>query len=172
MTRLFRAAIVAAIGSASCSLLLLAPSTVSAGGVSMDSKFTPLVQRSDIVAFGTCQTAESTWDDQHRFIITTVTFRPSRSFKGDAPTNLTIKLLGGQVGTEGMIASHSAGMNPGEDAVLFLQRSQFGTYYVITGGADGKLPVRADAVSGQPMIRGAVSLDDFGRWVSALMRAR
>ncbi len=170
MVHLFRAALVAALFSTASTLLVT--SRTSAADASLGTQYVALAQRADLIAFGTCEAAESSWDDQHRFIITALRFRPRRSFKGHSPSIVTVKTLGGQIGMEGMIASHSAAMSSGEDAVLFLQHSRFGDYYVLAGGADGKLPVRTDARSGRTMIGGAISLDDFDQVVRELTRAR
>jgi hypothetical protein len=125
-----------------------------------------LARSADVVALGVCRSTESAWDKQHRFIETTIHFLPTRSFKGVATGPLTVKVLGGRVGEEGMTASHSTTMARGEEAVLFLRRSQFGSYFVVAGGPKGKLPVRRDVRTGQRLIRGTVSLDDFDKLIS------
>ncbi len=160
-----------ALRRAACLLGLLAL-TAPASAAPPDARLKPLALQAELIAFGTCESTQTGWDAEHRWIVTTLKFRPRRSFKGQPGSNLTIKVLGGQIGSEGMIASHSAAMSPGEDAVLFLTQSRFGDYYVITGGADGKLSVRVDPVSAQPLIRGALSLDDFDRWIGELTRAQ
>lgn len=125
-----------------------------------------LAKASDVVALGVCLSADSAWDAPHRFIETTIRFQPTRAFKGTATSPLTVKVLGGQVGQEGMLASHSVAMNAGEEAVLFLRRSQAGSYFVVAGGPKGKLPVRRDGRTGQRLIRGAMPLDDFDKLIS------
>ena len=127
-----------------------------------------LARRADLIAFGHCEAAESSWDEEHRFIVTIIRFQPQRIFKGSGAGAVTVKLLGGNIGAEGMIASHSAAMATGEDSVLFLQRSRFGNYFVVTGGAEGKLSVRTDKISGRPRIRGTLSLDDFSQWLNGV----
>jgi len=143
-------------------IALLLPLATAAGGEAPVSSLRQLARRADLIAFGHCQSAESSWDEHHRFIVTTIRFQPRRTFKGVAGDSLTVKVLGGQVGDQAMAASHSTAMRTGEEAVLFLQRSRFGDYFVITGGADGKLPVVRSTRSGRPLIRGALSLYDFG----------
>jgi hypothetical protein len=125
-----------------------------------------LARGADVIALGVCLSTESAWDAQHRFIETTIRFQPTRSFKSVATAPLTVKMLGGQVGAEGMTASHSTTMAVSEEAVLFLRRSQFGSYFVVAGGPNGKLPVRRDARTGQRLIRGTMSLDDFDKLIS------
>ncbi|MBP1687352.1 MAG: hypothetical protein H6Q33_3495 [Deltaproteobacteria bacterium] len=125
-----------------------------------------LANTADVVALGVCVSSESAWDAQHRFIETTIRFQPTRSFKGVAAGPLTIKVLGGQIGTEGMTVSHSTTMAVREEAVLFLQRSRFGAYFVVAGGPNGKLPVQRDPHTGRRLIRGTLSLDDFEQLIT------
>jgi hypothetical protein len=146
-----------------CFIALLLPLATAAGSQAPASSLHQLARRADLIAFGSCQSAHSGWDEQHRFIVTTIRFQPRRTFKGTAGDSVTVKVLGGQVGDQAMAASNSTAMRTGEEAVLFLQRSRFGGYFVITGGTDGKLPVVRNARSGRPLIRGALSLDDFGK---------
>ena len=145
-----------------CFIALLLPLATAAGGEAPVSSLRQLARRADLIAFGHCQSAQSGWDEQHRFIVTTIRFQPRRTFKGTAGDSVTVKVLGGQVGDQAMTASQSTAMRTGEEAVLFLQRSRFGDYFVIAGGADGKLPVVRSTRSGRPLIRGALSLYDFG----------
>jgi len=81
-------------------------------------------------------------------IVTTLEFRPNRFFKGDLARTLTIKTLGGRVGDESLQASHGASLAAGEQALLFLKRSEFGPYFVVVGGESGKLAI--DGLSQQP----------------------
>ncbi len=153
--------------AASLLALLLALSAATAANA-QSVNLRDLARRADLIAFGHCQAAESSWDEQHRFIVTTIRFQPQRIFKGSAAGAVTVKLLGGHVGKEGMIAAHSAAMATGEDSVLFLERSRFGNYFVVSGGAAGKLSVETDNGSGRPRIRGALALDDFGQWLNGI----
>jgi len=155
-----------------CFIALLLPLATAAGGEAPVSSLRQLARRADLIAFGHCQSAQSGWDEQHRFIVTTIRFQPRRTFKGTAGDSVTVKVLGGQVGDQAMTASQSTAMRTGEEAVLFLQRSRFGDYFVIAGGADGKLPVVRSTRSGRPLIRGALSLDDFGHLLAGPTEAQ
>ena len=153
-------------------IVLLLPLRLAVAAEDPGTGLTRLARQAEVIAFGHCQSAESSWDEQHRFIITTIHFQPRQTFKGAAADSLTVKVLGGQLGTEGMTASHSAALTAGETAVLFLQHSRFGDYFIITGGADGKLAVGTEPGSGRPLIRGALSLDDFGRLITGISERR
>jgi hypothetical protein len=130
-----------------------------------------LVKEADAIVLGTCESAVSTWDERHRFIATRATVRTSRQFKGTIGDTVTVQTLGGQVGDVGMVASHGASLAAGEPAVLFLRRSQYGPYFVIWGGEDGKLPVRASPSGAVTIGAGAsMDLDGFAAWVEATGR--
>jgi len=131
------------------------------------SKFVNLAAQSDVVAVGTCMTAESAWDEPHRLIVTTVQFHPTRYLKGAAGDAVTIRVLGGSVGNDSMRASHAATLSAGENALLFLSRSQFGPYFVIAGGEGGKLPISVDAATGTPYIGATLSIDAFSHSIDA-----
>jgi hypothetical protein len=99
-----------------------------------------LAAQSDIIAVGECADESSGWEDQG-LITTTVRFRLHRVFKGSVSRALTVKVLGGRVGDESMSASHGATLAAGEQVVLFLKHSEFGDYYVVAGGEQGKVVV-------------------------------
>jgi hypothetical protein len=155
-------------GSAVLALLLLhLPASGQAGGNTIP-KWMQIAAGADAIMQGTCTSASSHWDDEHRFIVTDVQFEPSRSFKGEMAGPLTVRVLGGRVGDIGMDASHGATLSDGEQVVLLLQRSRFGSYFVIAGGEAGKLAVEVDAATNEPVVEGGVSLDDLARRLGAV----
>jgi len=143
-------------------LALICPFAAAAADVGAE-KFVTLAAPADVVALGTCMTADSAWDEQHRLIVTTVKFHATRYLKGAAGGTLTVRVLGGTVGNDGMRASHAATLGVGEEALLFLRRSQFGPYFVIWGGVDGKMPVTLDALTGTRRVGPGLSVDEFSR---------
>ena len=130
-----------------------------------------LVNEADAIVLGTCESAVSTWDEHHHFIVTRSTVRTRRQFKGMTDETVTVQTLGGTIGDEGMVASHGASLRQGEPAVLFLKRSQYGPYFVIWGGEDGKLQVE-ESPSGAAVIGAGtpMDLDSFAAWVEATGR--
>lgn len=131
-----------------------------------------LAAQADIVALATCESAESRWDPDHRFIVTRSTVRLDRSFKGDpAHGTITVDTLGGRVGDVGMGASHAATLSAGETSVLFLRRARGGAAFIVWGGDRGKLPVhrRSDGrlAVGRP---DGTDLDAFAAMIDAAER--
>lgn len=149
----------------SIALPLWSPSAHAGSGVRND--MVRLARTADVVALGVCLGSQSAWNSQRRVIETTIRFRPIRAFKGEATAPLTIKVLGGRVGAEGMAASQSTTLAVDEEAVLFLRRSQFGAYYIVADGPRGKLTVQRDPHTGRRLIRGTLSLEDFERLVTS-----
>jgi hypothetical protein len=119
---------------------LLIPSAVRAQE-NLAPQWSRLVDAADVIVLGECAAEASGWDETAGFITTTIQFRAQRFYKGAITPTLTIKTLGGSVGDESMAASHGASLAAGEQVLLFLQRSEFGPYYVVAGGETGKLVV-------------------------------
>lgn len=126
-----------------------------------------LAAQADAIVLATCVATDSDWDPELQVIVTRATVRVDRSFTGDAGPLLTVHLLGGRVGRHGMGAAHGPALAPGERSVLFVRRSRHGPYFVVCGGAAGKLPVRARA-DGTEHIEGmeADDLDAFAAWAA------
>jgi hypothetical protein len=106
----------------------------------MAESWAGLAREADLIALGECASEHAAWSDDN-FIATTVQFRLHRIFKGDVTPVVTVKTLGGTLGDETVTASHGATLAAGEPVLLFLKRSQFGSYYVIVGGEEGKVTV-------------------------------
>lgn len=120
--------------------LLSCPAPGLAG--SLPEPLGSMAQRADLVAAGECTSESSGWNE-HGFITTTVRFRLLRVFKGPLREEVTVKTLGGRVGSESMTASHGATLAAGEVVLLFLTRSEFGDYFVVAGGDQGKIAITA-----------------------------
>jgi len=136
-----------------------------ASATSPRSPLLSLAREADTIVLGVCTSTRSAWDEQHRWIVTTAEVRTQRTFKGRAADTVTVRLLGGRVGDVEMIASKSATLLPGEQAILFLRQSRFGPYHVVAGGQRGTLPVAIDPQSGEVRLRGAMSIGDFQRLI-------
>lgn len=102
-----------------------------------------LARTADVIVAGECVAEHSDWDDTAGLIVTTIEFRPRRFYKGELARTLTVKTLGGRVGDESMTASHGASLAGGEQVLLFLKRSEFGSHFVIAGGEAGKVKLEA-----------------------------
>jgi hypothetical protein len=85
----------------------------------------------------------SQWNPQHTMILTYTKFQVQRTLKGQAPPMVIVKQLGGRVGSTVQKVAGVRGLQPGEQAVLFLRPGDEndGTL-VITGLMQGNFSVR------------------------------
>lgn len=148
-----------------CCLIVLSADVSIAQNRSL-TRLSALGRQADAVVLGACESVVSTWDAQHRFIVTRATFRVRRELKGSAPKRVTIHTLGGKVGDVSMVASHAVSLQPREAAVLFLRRSEYGSYYVIWGGEQGKLPVNETASGAVIETDTPMTADDLAAWLA------
>jgi len=99
-----------------------------------------LVEQSDTIIQGQVQQNESRWDNQKKLIFTDVWVRVNDVLKGTPQTNVTVRHLGGTVGSINMAASGMPVFRNGEDVILFLKRNPETTYHVV-GMAQGKYEI-------------------------------
>jgi hypothetical protein len=129
-----------------------------------------IAQRSDVVVLARCIETHSHWDEDARVIVTDVTLAVERWFKGGEEKMVTVRTLGGRVGTVGMGASHATRFAPNTRIVALLRRSRFGPYFVMTSSAAGPLAV-ADGPRG-PQIAVGVEMMDIEQLADRLGAAR
>ncbi|HZR30079.1 MAG TPA: hypothetical protein VFA71_14975 [Terriglobales bacterium] len=102
-----------------------------------------LTRNAALIMQGAATRSWSQWNDQHSLIYTYTEFTVARTLKGQAPTKVVVKQLGGSVdGT----TQHVSGVRywpAGEEAVLFLRPSEAkdGTH-VVVGLVQGNFRVR------------------------------
>ncbi|MBI4516078.1 MAG: hypothetical protein HY699_09725 [Deltaproteobacteria bacterium] len=121
-----------------------------------------LVRAADTVVLAHCDSGESKWADAPPIIVTRRQCQVERAFKGSTGATLTLQTLGGRVGDVVMGSSALTASVPANVAVvLLLRRSQFGSHYVLAGGAGAAVALAYSA--GQYTIHG-MALEDFARW--------
>ncbi len=101
-----------------------------------------MTQAASVVARARCLGTRSQWEDGE--IWTRARFRVAEVWKGRAPGNIEVRLLGGR---SGHLVSTVAGVPqfvPGEEVVLFLERTRSGALSV-TGFSEGTFRLRHDA---------------------------
>ena len=123
---------------------------------------TDLARVADTVVLTRCDTGASAWTGDPPIIVTRHQCRVARVFRGQPAEAVTVQVLGGRVGDVSMAASAGGALTADADMVLLLQRSEFGPYYVITGGASGALVVSGGPA--HPAVAG-MTLDEFARLV-------
>jgi hypothetical protein len=100
-----------------------------------------LAAAADNVARVRCAGAESRWENGSIWTVTT--FDVVESMKGKLPAQVTVRLPGGRVGHLTAAVDGTPRFNPGDDAIVFLERSSAGGYSV-TGWVEGTFRISRD----------------------------
>jgi hypothetical protein len=143
--------------------LLLAISALGTAARSQERQLqtAELTRQADIVVVGKVAGVHSSWNGDRTRIQTAVTVAVDQSLKGTAGAgSLTIVTPGGEIDGVGEYYSHTARFAKDENVVVFARRLTDGTLRV-TGGEQGKVAVRQDAVTGARMVAGDMTLDAF-----------
>ena len=96
-----------------------------------------LAAGSDAVARVRCVSAESRWENGSIWTVTT--FDVVETMKGNLPAQIEVRLPGGRVGHLTATVDGTPKFNPGDDAVVFLQRSPAGGF-TVAGWVEGTFP--------------------------------
>ena len=100
---------------------------------------------SDAVARVRCTAAESRWEGGSIWTLATV--QVLESMKGNLPSSITIRVPGGRVGHLTATVDATPKFAPGNEAVVFLQRSRAGDF-TVAGWAEGTFRILRDPHSG------------------------
>jgi hypothetical protein len=99
------------------------------------------------------------WDEGE--IWTFTTFRVEETWRGGATGQITVRLLGGRTGQLTSIVSGVPRFTPGEEVVLFLQRTSHGDFSVVSW-QQGTFRIRRNSASGEETVtQDTASLDTF-----------
>jgi hypothetical protein len=121
-----------------------------------------LARRADAVVVGRVADMKSEWADGGTRIVTRVTLDVREHLKaGDAVgKTVTIWTLGGEIGEVGELYTHVPTFQPNENVVVFLQK--YGSQdYVVAAGTQGKYNIERDPVSGESVVAGKQTLEEF-----------
>jgi hypothetical protein len=115
-----------------------------------------LTRTSSTVAVAQAVKVWSQWSDDHRLIYTYTEFSIEQSLKGDPGTRLVVRQLGGRVGDLEMKVAGVQHWRPGEETVLFLNKSKSGDgTYLVTGLLQGDFRI-SRRLSGEAMVTNPV----------------
>lgn len=106
-----------------------------------------------VVVDGRVTGVRSYWNDTHTKIITEATVAVAGTYKGTAPSAVTVVQLGGVVGNVRQTVHGALQWRPGEEVLLFLEDALPGTYQV-AGFSQGKYHIERDD-RGRPYVRQA-----------------
>lgn len=119
-----------------------------------------LVKEADVVAVCKVTAATAEWEGPNSRIVTRVTMAVDEYLKGNAGSVITITAPGGEVDGVGEWYSHSPRFVKDEDVVVFAGRDARGDFR-IKGGAEGKLSIKKDDLTGKRRISEQATLDDL-----------
>lgn len=108
-----------------------------------------LAAASDDVARVRCAGAESRWENGAIWTVTT--FDLIESMKGNLPPQVVVRLPGGKVGNLTAAVEGTPKFVPGDEAVLFLQRTRTGGYSV-AGWVEGTFRIALDPASRREVV--------------------
>jgi hypothetical protein len=135
-----------------------------------------MATRAEVVALGRVEKVRSAWTPDARMIVTTATIEIEKGLKGGPRRRVSIRVPGGRVGDQIMVASGAPTFEEGERLVVFLERpgaapsgggavdrhdAAPGTPFSIVGWNLGKMSVRRDPRTGRDLVH-----DASGDWVT------
>lgn len=98
-----------------------------------------VLSRADAVVTGTVTSVTSRWDETRTMILTDVEIRSEKLDKGHAPTSLTLRLPGGEVGELGLAVEDIPTFRVGERTTVALTHSDRAGIFLLFGAYQGKL---------------------------------
>jgi hypothetical protein len=104
-----------------------------------------LAAGSDAVVRVRCAGAESRWENGSIWTVTTV--EVVETMKGNLPREITVRLPGGRVGHLTAAVEGVPKFNPGDEAVVFLERSRAGGF-TVAGWVEGTFRISSDSRTG------------------------
>jgi hypothetical protein len=108
-----------------------------------------LAAAADAVARARCASAESRWENGAIWTVTS--FDVIETMKGALPERFTLRLPGGRVGHLTDTVDGAPRFSPGDEAVLFLERSRAGGFSV-SGWVQGTFRIGRDPHTGQQTV--------------------
>jgi hypothetical protein len=108
-----------------------------------------LAAGSDAVARVRCAGAESRWENGSIWTVTTV--EVVETMKGHLPGEIALRLPGGRVGHLTATVDGAPKFNPGDEAVVFLERSRAGAF-TVAGWVEGTFRISRDPRTGSETV--------------------
>ena len=146
------------IGAAILLFIMWTVGQVSAQTKAMTTE--EMARRADVVAIGKVTATKSEWDQNKSRIVTRATMNVGEYVKGNAGSVMTFTTLGGEVDGVGEWYSHVARFTKDEEVVVFAEKDKKVNYRV-TGGSEGKIPIKRDERTWIARVSSQITLDDF-----------
>ncbi len=116
--------------------------------VLVPAEFSEVVAGSQIIVYGRVTSVRPEWSDDRSRIDTVVTMMAGSYLKGGPGTTVTFRVPGGQIGRYRNVMIGAPQLQPGEEAVLFLNASGPSIAHIF-GLSQGLYRVKVDARTGQ-----------------------
>ena len=104
-----------------------------------------LVARAETIVAGKVIDSRVYWASDRKLILTSYTVQVGESIKGNAPQTVTITTVGGKIGNTILHVSGMPEFQPGENAIVFLERA--GSYTTVVGLNQGKFTLSNGEIS-------------------------
>ncbi len=136
-------------------LLLLAVSVIYLGGTTARAttlarmSLEELAAAAHVAVRARCLETESRWESGA--IWTFTRFEVTETMKGAVPQLITVRLPGGRVDHLHAFVDGVPRFQPGEDAILFLERTRAGDF-AVTSWVQGTFRIHRDAATGQEKV--------------------
>jgi hypothetical protein len=108
-----------------------------------------LAAGSEAVARVRCSSAESRWENGSIWTVATV--KVVETLKGNLPREIAVRLPGGRVGHLTATVDGTPKFNPGDEAVVFLERSR-ARGFTVAGWVEGTFRISRDPRSGGEIV--------------------
>lgn len=107
--------------------------------------------QSTLVVLGRVAEVRSFWNEKHTKIFTDTRIDIEQTFKGAQVPSVTLRQLGGTVGTVRVSVAGALQWSAGEEVLLFLEPYAEGTYHV-SGFSQGRYDVARDPQTGRAYV--------------------
>jgi hypothetical protein len=131
-----------------CRLLLLAAifAVPASGTTLMQMSLAKMSEAAPLIVRARCVENAAAWNSGE--IWTFTAFAVQQTWKGSAPPQIAVRLLGGSLGTLSSRVSGIPRFRPGEEVVLFLEPTPFGDYSVLAW-QQGTFRIQRDSLTGE-----------------------
>ena len=107
-----------------------------------------LARRSQSIVQGVVRGSRTYWSPDRKLILTNTTIEVTEAIKGQATRSVEVTTVGGQIGDTVLHVSGMPAFIPGEDTIVFVERSS--GYLTVLGLGQGKFTVSSGEVANSP----------------------
>ena len=131
------------------------------------SEIKNLTNGADIILTGKVTDQASSWNENKTRIYTKATIQVNEYIKGNSTGGtVTVNYPGGEIGEIGEMYSHMPRFEDNEEVLVFLKKSRNNTDYKVLNGAEGKINLLNDEVTGEKITSSRVPLNSLKEQIS------